>query len=98
MSQLIFKKTEEMTGDSRSTVSQIQRENVVVTKEIKLIKIEKRYCKRRKFNKNKNNSLSIVTIINVAYGIRTNNTELKNISVHYSRALPTEPRRQLIAN
>ena len=57
MSQLIFRKTEEMTGDSRSTVLQIRRENVVVTKEIKLIKVEKRYCKRRTFNKNKNNSL-----------------------------------------
>ena len=33
---------------------QIRRENIGVTKEIKLIKIEKRYCKRRKFNKNKN--------------------------------------------
>ena len=50
-------KTEEMTGDSCSKVLQIRREIVVVTKEIKLIKIEKRYCKRRKFNKNKNNSL-----------------------------------------
>ena len=74
------------------------RENVVVTKEIRLIEIEKRYCKRKKFDKNKNKSLSIVTIINVMYGIRTNNTELKNINVQYSRVLPTEPRRQLIAN
>ena len=41
---------------------------------------------------------SIVTIINVTYGIRTNNAELKNISVQYSRFLPIEPRRQLIAN
>ena len=42
---------------------------------------------------------SIVTIIiNVAYRKRTNNAELKNIIVHYSRVLPTEPRRQLIAN
>ena len=41
---------------------------------------------------------SIVTIINAAYGIRTNNAELKSISVKYSRVLPTEPRRQLIAN
>ena len=41
---------------------------------------------------------SIVTIINAMYGIRTNNAELKNISVQYSRVLPTEPRRQLIAN
>ena len=46
-------KPEEMTGDSRSTVLRIRRENVVVTKEIKL----KRYCKRRKFYKNKTNSL-----------------------------------------
>ena len=44
-------KTEEMTGDNWSTVLRIRRENVVVTKEIKLIKIGKRYCKRRKFNK-----------------------------------------------
>ena len=50
-------KSEEMTGDSCSTVLRSRRENVVVTKEIKLIKIEIRYCKRRKFNKNKNNSL-----------------------------------------
>ena len=50
-------KTEEMTGDSWSAVSRIRRENVVVTKEIKLIKIEKWYCKRRKFNKNRNNSI-----------------------------------------
>ena len=42
--------------------------------------------------------LSIVTIINVAYGIRTNNAALKNISVQYSRVLPTEPRRQPISN
>ena len=41
---------------------------------------------------------SIVTIINVAYGIQTNNVELKNISVQYSSALSIEPRRQLIAN
>ena len=41
---------------------------------------------------------SIVTIINVAHGIRTNKAELKNISVQYTRVLPTEPRRQLIAN
>ena len=34
-------KTEEMTGDSLSTVLRIRQENVVVTKEIKLIKIEK---------------------------------------------------------
>ena len=57
MSQLIFLKTEEMTGDSLSTVLRIRRENVGVTKEINFIKIEKRYCKWRKFNKNKNNSL-----------------------------------------
>ena len=50
-------KAEEMTGDSLSTVLRIRRENVVVTKEIKLIKIEIPYCKRRKINKNKNNSL-----------------------------------------
>ena len=51
-------KTEEMTGDSLSTMLRIRQENVVVTKEIKLIEIEKRYCKRRKFNKiKKNNSL-----------------------------------------
>ena len=50
-------KAEEMTGDSLSTVLRIRQENVVVTKEIKLIKKEIRYCKRRKFNKNKNNSL-----------------------------------------
>ena len=59
---------------------------------------EKRYCKRRKFNKNKTIVFLIVTIINVAYGIRTNNAELKNINVQYSRALPTEPRKKLIAN
>ena len=32
---------EEKTGDSKSTVLRIRRENVVVTKEIKLIKTEK---------------------------------------------------------
>ena len=56
-SYLTFVKTEEMTGDSWSTVLRILQESVIVTKEIKLIKIEKRYYKRRKFNKNKNNSL-----------------------------------------
>ena len=91
-------KTEEMTGDSYSTVLRIRRENVVVTKEIKLIKIEKRYCKRRNLIKIKKIVFSIVTIINVAYRTRTNNAELKNISVQYSRVLLTEPRRQLIAN
>ena len=40
---------------------------------------------------------SIVTIINVAHGIRTKNAEFKNISVQYSRVLPTEPCRQLNA-
>ena len=52
-------KTEEVTGDSLSTVLRILRENVIVTKEIKLIKMEKRYWKRtrRKFDKNKNKSL-----------------------------------------
>ena len=49
-------KTEEMTGESLSTVLRIRRENIGVTKEIKLIKIEKRYCKGRKFNKNKKNN------------------------------------------
>ena len=28
--------------------------------------------------------------LNVAYGIRTNNAELKNITVQYSSVLPTE--------
>ena len=70
----------------------IQRENVVVTKEIKLIKIEKRYFKKRNLIKIKTIVFSIVTIINVAYEILTNNAELKNISVQCSRALPTEPR------
>ena len=41
---------------------------------------------------------SIVTILSVAYGIRTNKAELKNISMQYSRVLPTELRRQMIAN
>ena len=50
-------KAEEMTGDSLSTMLRIRRENVGVTKKIKFIKIEKRYCKWNKFNKNKNNSL-----------------------------------------
>ena len=31
----------------------------------------------------------IVTIINFAYGIRTDNAVLKNINVIYSRVLPT---------
>ena len=92
-------KTEEVAGDSLSTVLGILRENVIVTKEIKLIKMKKRYCKRRKFNKNKNKSLfNSYTIINVAYRIRTNNAELKNIRVQYSRVIPTEPPRQLIAS
>ena len=42
--------------------------------------------------------LQYICVINLTYGIRTNNAELKNISVKYSRVLPTEPRRQLIAN
>ena len=40
---------------------------------------------------------TIVTIINVTYGIRNNEKELKTI-VLYSHALPTEPRRQPIGN
>ena len=32
----------------------------------------------------------IVTIINVAYGIRTKNAVLKNINVTHLRVLPTE--------
>ena len=91
-------KTEEMAGDSLNTMLRIRRENVVVTKEIKLIEIEKRYCKRRKFNKKKYNSLFNSHNKNVEYGIGTNNAELKNISVQYSCVLPTEPPRQLIAN
>ena len=47
-------KTEEMTGDNLNTMLRIRREIVVVTKEIKLIEIEKRYCKRRKYNKTNN--------------------------------------------
>ena len=73
--------------------------NVIVTKEIKLIKMEKQFCKRRKFNKNnKKKVFKVVTKINVACRIRTYNAELKNISVQYSRVLPTEPPKQLIAN
>ena len=72
--------------------------NVIVTKEIKLIEMEKQICKRRKFNKNKTKVFKVVTKINVAFRIRTNNAELKNISVQYSRVLPTEPPKQLIAN
>ena len=41
-------KTEEIT------IVEVQRYGSDERKEIKLIKIEKRYCKRRKFNKNKN--------------------------------------------
>ena len=59
--------------------------NVIVTKEIKLTKIEKQFCKRRNFNKNKTKVIKIVTKINVACRIRTNNAELKNINVQYSR-------------
>ena len=70
--------------------------NVIVTKEIKLIKMEKQFCKRRKFNKNKTKVFKVVTKINVACMIRTNNAELKNISVQYSRVLPNEPPKQLI--
>ena len=55
--------------------------NVIDTKEIKLIKMEKQFCKRRKFNKNKTKVFKEVTKINVACRIRTNNSELKNISV-----------------
>ena len=91
-------KTEEMTGDSWSIVLRIRQENVGITKEIKLIKIEKRYCKRRNLIIIKTIVFSIVTIINVAYEIRTNNAELKNISVQSLRVLPTEPCRQLIPN
>ena len=72
--------------------------NVIVTKEIKLIKMEKQFCKSRKFNKNKTKVFKVVTKINVACRIRTNNTELKNISVQYSRVLSTESPKQLIAN
>ena len=72
--------------------------NIIVTKEIKLIKMEKQFCKRRKFNKNRTEVFKVVTKINVACRIRTNNAELKNISVQYSRVLPTDPRRQLIDN
>ena len=50
-------------------------------------------AKGEKLIKIKTIIFSIVTIINVAYGIRTNSAELKNISVHYSCVLPTEPRR-----
>ena len=89
-------KTEEL----KYSVTRIRRESVDVTKEIKLIKIEKRYCKRSKFIKNKNNILfnSYNNKCRVRDSMRTNNAELKNISVQYSRVLPTEPRRQLIAN
>ena len=41
----------------------------------------------------KNNEKKILTIINVAYGIGTYNTVLKNINVIYSRVLSTEPLR-----
>ena len=69
----------------KATVLRIRRENVVVTKQIKLNKMEKRYCK-------KENKLikKIVKIINVTYGIRTFNAVLKNINEIYSRVLPTE--------
>ena len=50
----------------------IRRENVVVTKHIKLNKMVKRYCKKEKKDNEK-----IVTIINVAYGIQTYNAWLK---------------------
>ena len=58
--------------------------NVIVIKEIKLIKMEKKICKRRKFHKNKTKVFKVVTKINVACRIRTNNAELKNINVQYS--------------
>ena len=41
-------KTEEVTGDSWSTVLRIRRENVVVTEEIRLNKMEKRNCIKEK--------------------------------------------------
>ena len=63
--------------------------NVIVTKEIKLIKWRNNFAKGENLIKLK---------INVACRIRTNNAELKNISVQYSRVLPTEPPKQLIAN
>ena len=72
--------------------------NVIATKEIELIEVEKQFCKRRKFNKNKTKVFKVVTKINVACRIRTNKAELKNISVQYSRLLPTEPPKQLIAS
>ena len=62
--------------------------NVIVTKKIKFIKMEKQFCKRRKFSKNKTKVFKVVTKINVACRIRTNNAELKNISVQYSRVPP----------
>ena len=67
---------------------QIRRENVVVTKQIKLNKMNKRYCKKEK----KKEKL-IATIINVAYGIRTHNAMLKNINVINLCVLSTEPLR-----
>ena len=51
------------------TVLRIRSENIVVTKHIKLNEMVKRYCKKEK--------KKIVTIINVAYGIRTYNAWLK---------------------
>ena len=46
--------------------------NVIVTKETKLNKMEIRYCKKREnLIKIKTKVFSIVTIINVANGIRT---------------------------
>ena len=71
--------------------------NAIVTKEIKLIKMEKQCYKRRKFNKNRTKVFKVNTKINVACRIRTNNAELKNISVQNSRGLSTEPPKQLIA-